>query len=117
MEKAESIQTLKRIFRKLYCKLKCKVVSGFLFFFMLTNFLLLYIVCFCHIASTKMKEDWGRSSALTLCLDILVLEVFPAIAISILGVIRGCCRGGCGGILCLMLLIETYRFYRNMIEP
>ena len=32
-------------------KIKCKTIGGFIFFGIMSTFLLLYIICFCHVAN------------------------------------------------------------------
>ena len=43
---------LKQIYRNnVKNKIRCKTIGGLVFFAVLSNYLLLYIVCFCHVAS------------------------------------------------------------------
>lgn len=115
IEQAQSVDSLKAIFLRFKRKLKCKLVAGFMLFGIFSNFFLLYIICFSHVASVKMSKDWARSSSLTIVIDLLVFELAPAVVVAFLAVMRGYCRG-CKGILCFIIMIEIYRQYRNLIE-
>ena len=74
LQQAESVSSLKEAYFRLKRKLRCRAVTGYLLFGIFSNFLLLYIICFCHVASQQMSEDWGRSSSLTIVLDLLLLR-------------------------------------------
>lgn len=115
IEQAHSVETLKAIYQGLQRKLKCKAGCGFLLFALFSNFLLLYIICFCHVANGRMSKDWARSSSITIVLDLLAFELLPAVVVAFLAVLRGYCRG-CRGLVCFIVLIELYRLYRNLIE-
>ena len=115
LEQAQNVDSLKQAFLHFKRKLKCKAVIGFLLFVLLSNFFLLYIVCFSHVANRKMSEDWARSSSLTLVIDLLLFELGPAVVVAFLAVLRGYCRG-CRGIVCFIIVIELYRHYRNLVE-
>ena len=115
LQQAESVSSLKEAYFRLKRKLRCRAVTGYLLFGIFSNFLLLYIICFCHVASQQMSEDWGRSSSLTIVLDLLLFEIFPAVVVALFAVIRGYCRG-CRGVVCFIIAIELYRQYRNLIE-
>ena len=54
LKRAQSPQDLKRVYGRLRKGLRCKMVGGMLFFALMSNFLLLYIVCFCEEASRRM---------------------------------------------------------------
>ena len=62
-----------------------------------------------------MTEDWVRGSAILVILDILVLELVPGILFGILGLFWIQCHRN-NFMLCLIVVIETYRLYRNLIE-
>lgn len=92
-----------------------KAIIGYVALGILSNFLLLYVICFSHVANSRMSRDWARSSALTLFLDLFVLEITPALVVATLALMRGyCCR--CKGQICLIVSIELYRLYRNLMD-
>ena len=84
-------------------------------FVLLSNCLLLFLVCFCHVASATRSTDWARSSALSIFVDVVALELAAVLIFALLATARGFCKGGrCA--LCLLLALELYRFYRNFVE-
>ena len=115
IEQAQNVDSLKSTFLSFERKIKCKAVTGFLLFAFFSNFFLLFIICFSHVASGKMSEDWARSSSLTIVIDLLLFELGPAVVVAFLAVIRGYCQG-CNGVVCFIILIEVYRQYRNLVE-
>ena len=113
--KAKDPISLKQEYRSMKKRIRCKTVGGLVLFVLLSNLLLLYIVCFCHVASQRMAEDWLRSSAILVLLDLLILEAFPGILFGTLGLFyRHCNRSNL--LTCLIVLIESYRLYRNLVE-
>lgn len=86
LKRADDPEKLRRIYLKMRKKIKCKAIGGMIFFVLTANFLLLYIICFCHVANTRMSEDWVRSSAILLVLDLLIMELMGAVLYAILGV-------------------------------
>lgn len=112
---AQNVNEIKQIYRRSQRCIKCKTAFGLTFFALFSNFLLLYIICFCHIASDRKAQDWARSSGILVILDLVVLELLPAFLFGILGLFYGFCRTS-NSMLCLILVIELYRLYRNLIE-
>ena len=96
-------------------KIRCKTVGGLVFFAILSNYLLLYIVCFCHVASKRMSEDWLRSSGILVVLDLLILELLPGMLFGLLGLFYRLCNRS-NLMICVIVLMESYRFYRNLVE-
>ena len=84
-------------------------------FFLLSNFLLLYLICFTEVASSQLVQEWLISSLLSILMDQLVLELIPAFGVSLLGLVLSSYRR-CSALMCLMLAIEIYRLYRNLLE-
>ena len=85
-----------------------------IFFGALSNFFLLYIICFCHVANRRKSLDWVRSSSITLVLDLLILEFIPSVLFAGVALLYSCCRSS-KALLCFMMAIEVYRVYRNLV--
>ena len=115
LKKAKSVDKIIMLYRSLKKKILCKAVCGYVFFFLFSNFILLYVICFCHVADGQMSKDWARSTTITIIIDLVVFEIVPALLFAFLAVLRGYCKG-CQGVLCFIVLIEMYRFYRNLVE-
>ena len=113
--KAKDPISLKQEYRSMKKKIRCKTAGGLVFFVLLSNLLLLYIICFCHVASQRMAEDWLRSSGILVILDLLIFEFLPGIMFGVLGLFYRFCHEN-SLMLCLMRLIESYRLYRNLVE-
>ena len=91
LKRAENPQHLKRIYSRLKKRIRCNSVGGLIFFLLIANFLLLYIVCFCHVATQRMSQDWFRSSLILAFLDLIILEILPGILFAILGLFYSFC--------------------------
>lgn len=91
------------------------MVAGFVIFTVLTLFLLLYIVSFCHVAGLTTSVDWLISSSISILIDQIAFELCPALAVGFLGTLKSCCKK-CKGVLFVIVAIEIYRLYRNLIE-
>ena len=50
-------------------RLRYRIIVGLFSFFLLSNFFLLYMICFCHIASSDSAREWIQSSILSLIID------------------------------------------------
>ena len=96
-------------------RVKAKTIAGFVFFAVVSNFLHLYIICFCHVANQRMSRDWARSSGISVVMDLFVLETAPALIFANLALLFRCCKSS-RAILCCLVVIEVYRLYRNLIE-
>ena len=96
---------------KLQCKMRCAAA----FFFLFSNFLLLFLICFCHVANPSISEDWVCSAFLSLFLDQVAFELAPALVVGLLGAMQGCC-GKCSCTMWGIVWIEMYRVYRNLVE-
>ena len=114
LKQAESVNAIKTVYSRLKRCLRCRAVIGLAVFVLASNFLLLYIICFCHVASDGMTEDWVRSSVILVVLDLVILELMPGLLFGILGVFYGFCRSS-KSFLCLIVAIQMYRLYRNVI--
>lgn len=115
LKSAENVNSLKLTYLGMKSTIKCKSISGLIIFAILSCFLLLYIICFCHVANQSMSEDWVRSSAVLVGLDLLVLELLPGVLFGVFGIFYGFCRKS-KWFMCFLVAIEVYRLYRNMIE-
>ena len=78
-------------------------------------FFLLYIICFCHVATPTMAREWLISSMISILLDVLIFELSAAIGFAFCGTLKGMCRG-CNGMICFIVILELYRLYRNLVE-
>lgn len=114
-KKAKTVEKIIVMYQELRRKILCKAICGYTFFILFSNFLLLYIICFCQVANSQMSKDWARSSSITIIIDLLVFEIVPALLFAFLAVLRGYCKG-CQGVFCFIIVIEIYRFYRNLVE-
>ena len=112
---AHSTRTIRRAYSGMKKWIRCRTAFGFLFFALLSNFLLLYLICFAHVANTEMSGSWIKSSSLTVLLDLIVFELVPAFMFALLCVLRGFCVD-CKGVLLFVDLIELFRLYRNLTE-
>ena len=52
--------------------------------------LLFYLLCFCHLASDSMIEDWLGSSVIAIFIDFVLLEVLTGLLFGVMGSIWGC---------------------------
>ena len=105
----------KMIYNGIKKQLFIKSIIGYVSFGIISGFLLLYLICFNHVASDGMTRDWVRSSFITLALDLLILEILPPLMFAILGLMFVRC-GARKPVLYLVLALEVYRFHRNAIE-
>lgn len=60
-------------------------------FFLLSSFFCLYLVAFCHEASVSQQKEWAISSFISIALDIVIFELFPAVLIGLFGSLLFCC--------------------------
>lgn len=103
-----------REYKRVSRRLKCRLLSAITFFFLLSHFLLLYLICFCHIASDTMVYDWGLSALVAIMIDQVAFEIVPSFIVGFFGVLRAyCCK--CSGMSCILILVEVYRLYRNVV--
>lgn len=110
-DSSELKQSYVRYVKRIQCRVACNVVS----FVLLSIFLLLYIVCFCHVATPSMAREWVTSSAISMGLDIAIFEVSAAFGFAFCGVIKSFCRSSSAPI-CFIIFLELYRLYRNLVE-
>ena len=87
---------MKFLYARVIRNQKCKIVIGFVLVSLLVYFFLIYIICFCHIASKQMEQDWATSSAISISMDLVAMEILPAILVGGFGTIENKCRGRCG---------------------
>ena len=85
-----------------------------LLFVLLSCFLCLYLITFAHVANPTMSRDWLISSLLSLLIDLLVFELIPAMSVALFGVLYLGCRVKC--LICPLVSIEGYRFFRNFVD-
>ena len=64
--------------------------------------------------SDTVEKEWFYSSLISIALDIVVFEIVAAFGFALCGVMKKYCRG-CEGIVCLMVILEVYRIYRNLV--
>ena len=83
-------------------------------FVLLSCFLCLYLIAFAHIATPTMSRDWLVSSFISFAIDLVVFEAIPAFSVAIFGVLYFGCKLKC--FMCLLVLIEAYRFFRNFVD-
>lgn len=76
----------------------------------------LYIICFCHIANAHLSRDWLSSSLFSIVIDQLIFEIIPAFIVALLVLAHLLCKC-CRSTLCLAVIIEVYRLYRNLTDP
>ena len=57
-EETTSLKELKRVYRAKSSRLRCQRCIGFTFFFLLSNFLCLYLVAFGHVVSMTLQKNW-----------------------------------------------------------
>ena len=115
LQSADQLPEVKDKFNSISKELHLRVLVGFVFFFVLSLFLLLYIISFCHVAGLATSVDWLIASAISILLDQVAFEVLPALAVGFLGTLQGCCSR-CRALLWVIVLIELYRLYRNLIQ-
>ena len=96
-------------------RLRCRLATLGVLYALLTGFLLLYLICFAHVASSRSSADWARSAGMAFLIEELVLELAVAVTVALLGVMRGACKH-CSLPIYVIVVIELYRFYRNVIE-
>ena len=115
LKRADDTKEVKRIYDGMKKRIKCTNIARLVFFVLLSSFLLLFIVCFCHVATGRMAEDWIRSSGILLVLDLIVLEIVPGVIFGVLALVSVCSKSN-KGVLCCLVSIEVYRVYRNLVE-
>ena len=62
-----------------------------------------------------MSADWARSAGIAFLIEELALELAAAVTVALLGLMRGACKH-CSLPIYVIVVIELYRFYRNVIE-
>ena len=95
-------------------KIKVKAIVTLVFFLLVSAVLLLYIVCFSHLASDSMREDWMISCVLVVAMDLVVFELVAGVLFGLFA----SCYGSCGStksLLGFLVAIEFYRVHRNLV--
>ena len=114
IKRAKKVREVEAIYGELKCKIRARVISGIILFVLFSVFLLLFIIAFCNVATPQATSDWLISSLITIAIDQFVFELLPAIAIACFGVVKGFCRG-CSGLIAVIIGIEIYRIYKNLV--
>lgn len=94
--------------------MNCRLVMNITLFLLITLVELLFVVSFGHVASDAQAKEWLFSSLISIGLDIVVFEVAAAFGFACCGVMKKFCRG-CEGIVWLIIILEIYRVYRNLV--
>ena len=84
----------------------CRVVCGMILFVLVSLFCCGYLVVFSHVANPQ--------SSLSIAIDLVIFEIFPAIVVGMLGVVYLGCKVKC--VMWLIVSIEAYRFLRNFVD-
>ena len=92
LKKAKDVEEIKKAYLRIKRCIKCRAIIGLFLYVVISIILLLYIICFCHIASHKVTYDWLRSSVILVVLDLVILELVPGILFGVLGLFYGFCR-------------------------
>ena len=95
-------------------KIRVKAIVKLVFFFLASAILLLYIVCFSHLASDSMREDWMISCVLVVAMDLVVFELVAGILFGLFASCYGSCRST-KSMLCFLVALELYRVHRNLV--
>ena len=115
LHSAHQVGEVKEKFSSISKNIYYRLIIGFILFAVLSLFLLLYIISFCHVVGLSLSLDWLISSALSILIDQVAFELCPALAVGFLGTLQGCCKR-CKALLWIIVTIEMYRLYRNLIE-
>ena len=83
-------------------------------FAIISLFCCVYLIAFSHVANPQMSRDWLVSSSISITIDLVLFEIFPAIAVGCLGLVYFGCKVKCA--MWLIVSIEGYRFMRNFID-
>lgn len=51
LQAAENITAIRAVYERMKKKIKAKTIAGYILFGVLSNFFLLYIICFAHVAN------------------------------------------------------------------
>ncbi len=116
LKKADNQDILREAYATLRRRFRCKAIFGYLTFVVLSNLLLLYLICFAHVATASASSNWLRSSALCMIIDQLVFELVPALAFAFFAVLLVFCNG-CRRVACVIASIEFYRLFKNLVQP
>ena len=95
-------------------KIKVKAILSLLFFLLVSAVLLLYIVCFSHLASDSMREDWMISCVLIVVMDLVLFELAAGFLFGLFAACYGSCRST-KAMLRLLVALEFYRVHRNLV--
>ena len=87
---------------------------GFIAFLLISGFLAIYIIAFAHIAQQRAAHNWLESSMIGFILDQVIFELAPSLIVALMAVLSGIWNCKCS--LCLLIVIETYRAYRNLTD-
>ena len=79
-------------------KIRAQAICSLAFFLLVSAILLLYIVCFSHLASDAMMEDWVISSVAVVTMDLILFELAAG---TLFAVFVSCC----GSRKCLMCVL------------
>lgn len=85
LDQGPTVLSVRTKFEHIRKRMRRRVICGYVWFIIFTNFLLLYLICFCHVASPAMSGKWARSAALCVILDLVILEMAAVILFALLG--------------------------------
>lgn len=105
------VETYNR-FSKRFC---CVKVAGYVIFSVLSAFLSLYILAFCHVASDEISWSWVKSSIIGVSIDQVVFELSPAMIVALFVLLASLGRG-LHWVIYMAVLVELYRVYRNLTD-
>ena len=114
VKEATSLKQLSKVVDRAKKGKRKRVCCGMVLFALLSCFLCLYLIAFAHVASPSMSRDWLVSSFISLAIDLVVFEAIPAFSVTIFGLLYFGCKSKC--FMCLLVLIESYRFVRNFVD-
>ena len=114
LKRAESPEEMRALYRTYERRINCRIAINVVLFAMMTILELLFIICFGQIAPEAIVKEWFYSSCISILLDMVVFEVVAAFGFACCGVMKKYCRG-CEGIVCLIIVLEMYRIYRNLV--
>ena len=91
MAASQNIEEVEHNYDSLRRKTRYHFILVWLLLGILVIFLMLYVICFAHVASYKMSADWTRSAGIAFLMDHLVLELGVALFVGLMGVLRSFC--------------------------
>ena len=113
-KQVSSVDELSHLLKEIRRQTCCRVACGLLFFIMISLFCCTYLIAFSQVANPAMNRDWLVSTSISIMLDLVVFEMVTSISVGFLGLIYFGCKLQC--VICLLVLIEVYRFIRNFVD-